>query len=756
MTLSERSLETWKVTIGNSAKDFIDGITFLDSEERRNGILKESAKILSRCSNPIKSVSRKCLLVLGEVQSGKTLSFTSVIALSKDNGIPFTIVLAGTKKSLMRQTYEQLQSDLTRSSSGTAPQWLITTSLKSDSETEILSALNNWFDDRIPSEFKKSVVLVSMKTPAGINKVTSFLSRLQRSFDRAFSVLIIDDEGDQASPNTKVAKDELSATYDSISKLRDAISNHSFLSYTATPEANLLLSLHDHLSPESVVVLHPGPGYVGGYKLFVDRSFRTKFIVEIPEDELGVARRPQFDDMPPLSLHAALAYFLVAMTVAQKRTIKVRPISMLIHPDPTIDSHTKYKKWVNSIWDKWSMHLNASNIEDANYRPPKEFVNAIENLRGTIPNLEELMETSNRLETQVEILKLIRFWISPEYLEVRIVNSDRVSHNVTPSEWNTKAGWILIGAGKLDRGFVIKNLTVTYMPRGIGVGNIDTIQQRGRFFGYRSHYLELLRGWFPNVLVNSYMGIVETEKALRDQLRNYDIEEKHLANWERNMIFDPNLTPTRKNIISLSHSTINLSSDSWYQQKRLFDPVLYDMAKDLRPRLNELMSGAVVSPLDTRDRVEHQHKVCQISLPDIVDLLFEWPMASADREIMSKYLIVLSQLAQTQTTTHVELFFMDQLENRERRVSGPSKELNPNSPKLWNIQNLHVGRRTNSESLYLGDQTVRSFEAVSIQIHSVVPYDPEGTVERNNKSCFAIALAWPEGFKRKVLEQTGL
>jgi len=754
MTREGSQLETWDVKIGESAREFINGIDFLDSDERKNGILKESMRILSRCSNPANSISRKCLLVLGEVQSGKTLSFTSVIALSRDNQIPFTIVLAGTKRPLMRQNYEQLVSDLTRSSSGTAPQWFITASLKNDTESAILRALNSWFDDQVPQEFRQSVVIASMKTPAGISKVTTLLKKIQKSLGKTFPVLIIDDEGDQASPNTKVAQETFSATYDSISNLRDAIPNHSFLSYTATPEANLLLSLRDHLSPESVIVLKPGDGYVGGYKLFVDRGFSSKFKIEIPDDELSVARRPNFDDMPPLSLQSALSYFLVALTVAQKRTPKVRPISMLIHPDSTIDSHTKYRKWVSSIVGKWSLHFQASSFEDSTYRPPREFLTAIEQLRGTVSNLEEMFGTSNQLETQNEILKLIRFWINPEYLETRIVNSERASHNVAPSEWNTRAGWILIGAGKLDRGFVVKNLTVTYMPRGIGGGNIDTIQQRGRFFGYKSHYLELLRGWFSSELVNSYVGIVQTENALREQLRTYDLRGLHLAGWQRNMIMDPALTPTRKNIISLSHTTLNLRSDTWYQQRRLFDPVLFERAKDLRPMLEGLMAEAAITSLDTRDREDFKHKVRRISLPDTVNLLFDWPMTSADREVLSKYLIVLSNLAQSQNTTHVDLFFMNQLQDRERRVARNSKEINRDNPKLWSIQNLHEGPRNTSNPPYLGDKNVKNSEAISVQIHSVIPYDNEGTGERNDKSCLAIALAWPEGFERKVLEQT--
>jgi hypothetical protein len=41
----------------------------------------------------------------------------------------------------------------------------------------------------------------------------------------------------------------------------------------------------------------------------------------------------------------------------------------------------------------------------------------------------------------------------------------------------------------MDRGFTVEGLTVTYMPRGLGMGNADTVQQRARFFGYKRSYL---------------------------------------------------------------------------------------------------------------------------------------------------------------------------------------------------------------------------------------------------------------------------
>lgn len=736
-------LETWQVRIGETARGFIQGIDFLNDEQRKENILIESQKILSRCSNPTKNVSRKSILVLGEVQSGKTLSFTTVIALARDNNIPITLLLAGTKKPLMKQNFDQLVKDLNRNSSGSAPQWLLANNTKSDFKYAVLEALVNWYDENIPKQFKKAIVIASMKTPAGIKKVTHFLRQIQEELGRNIACLIIDDEGDQASPNTKVAQDEFSATYSAISDLRDSLKNHSFLSYTATPEANLLLSLSDHLSPESVVVLKPGEEYVGGYKLFVDRSIENKFAIKIPDDELSVATKPKFGDLPPKTLVSALAYFLVCLTIAQKKYEKVRPISMLIHPDSTIDSHTKYKKWVNSIINKWIMHFDENNLDSPSYKIPSDFSDAIGNIKKTV-DLGNIFFNCNNPE--IEILKLIKFWIKPEYLEVRVINSERSTHNVTSEEWTTKSGWILIGAGKLDRGFVVKNLAVTYMPRGIGGGNVDTIQQRGRFFGYKANYLELLRGWFSQELINSYTSIVDTERSLRDHLQKYDSNSLNLMGWKRSMIMDPGLTPTRKNIISLSHSTLNLKAGTWFQQRQIFDPYLIQQAKDLRPQLETLMSNSIKTALDTRSG-EKKHTLVRLTLPQIVELLFDWPISSGDRELLSKYLVILSNYAQAQSTTSVDVFFMNQLEPRFRKVDENSRALNPQNRLQWRIENLHEGPRAN----FGGDKTIRSSEAISLQIHSVIPRKDNS--EKTENDCFAIAIAWPNGFEKKVLEQ---
>ena len=66
----------------------------------------ESAEILSKCVDP-KNTSEKNVstgLVIGQVQSGKTLSMTAVSSMAKDNGFGIVIVMSGNISSLSGQT----------------------------------------------------------------------------------------------------------------------------------------------------------------------------------------------------------------------------------------------------------------------------------------------------------------------------------------------------------------------------------------------------------------------------------------------------------------------------------------------------------------------------------------------------------------------------------------------------------------------------------------------------------------------------
>lgn len=72
-----------------------------------------STDILNHC-NPHDAASNleTTHLVVGYVQSGKTMSFTGVLAMAKDNGYRVAVILTGVTTNLLMQTSDRLEGDL--------------------------------------------------------------------------------------------------------------------------------------------------------------------------------------------------------------------------------------------------------------------------------------------------------------------------------------------------------------------------------------------------------------------------------------------------------------------------------------------------------------------------------------------------------------------------------------------------------------------------------------------------------------------
>lgn len=234
-----------------------DGIDTLSSE---------TIEILSHCTNPYKNeVQSVTNLVVGYVQSGKTMSFTTLSALAHDNGFRIIIYFAGTKNNLLSQTTKRLRKDLINGSANSAYYKLFENPTLEYAQ-RIRNALN------ISS--KPTILITVLKHHKYISDLAAMFNSMQlkQTLGKA-GVLIIDDEADQASLNGYAYKnskseewedDEYTTTYSSIMKLKGALANHSYIQYTATPQGPLLISIMDLLSPKHHTVLTPGKTYTGG------------------------------------------------------------------------------------------------------------------------------------------------------------------------------------------------------------------------------------------------------------------------------------------------------------------------------------------------------------------------------------------------------------------------------------------------------------------------------------------------------------
>ncbi len=437
---------SWQITIdgkyATAIKDYLisDGIP----EDGATKIIENAAKTLGYCPNPyVVDQCQKTGIVIGKVQSGKTSSFISLTALAFDNNYNLVVVLGGTKKPLVTQNRERIKEyfDSTR-------EVIVLDTV--DYKSEITA-------NKIQQFIKngKKVIIVALKNSKQINHVkdnvfkgTSFVEK---------PILIIDDEGDEASLNTLVKKGKKSSTYSAIESLKALLKRHCFVSVTATPQANLLIDTLDVLSPDFGVLVDPGKGYCGLDVFHSD----DKYTITIPENESSL-----LDTGIPESFINALAMFFVACAIQKNRGMKPgEKMSMLIHPSQLKADHKYVFEKVSTIIDEWISFSNDKN--DIGYADVQAILKKAydEYSKTTVKHIPAFSLIED------DIIQAINM------CGRHIVNGDSVSKSADDIyDYN-----IYVGGTMLGRGLTLKGLTITYIIRTAkGVSAADTVQQRAR------------------------------------------------------------------------------------------------------------------------------------------------------------------------------------------------------------------------------------------------------------------------------------
>src|SRR5213075_1062942 len=100
----------WDVVVGPETTALLEE---LDLPQNTGVTLRdEAASVLRRCVPPAAPAGQETGLVVGYIQSGKTMSFTTAAALARDNGYAIVIVIAGTSIPLTEQSRQRLRHDL--------------------------------------------------------------------------------------------------------------------------------------------------------------------------------------------------------------------------------------------------------------------------------------------------------------------------------------------------------------------------------------------------------------------------------------------------------------------------------------------------------------------------------------------------------------------------------------------------------------------------------------------------------------------
>lgn len=495
----------------------------------REAIWNTSLRVLENIRPALVEGNSSTVMVLGYVQSGKTTSMASLMALAADEGIDFVVAFLGSTTLLLDQNALRLSDSLgihTRNDY----QW---TEMKNPSSKADTRQLVNWVSKG------RTIFIPLLKHAKRIDALEKVLSDPQLQNRR---VLIIDDEADQASLNTLVKKSGESRTYESIANLRRTLSNHAYVQFTATPYALLLLNEEDALVPNHVELLKPGTGYTGGKEFFIDE--RDNLIHVIPRgDEQG-------NQLPiglPRSLKQALATFLIGAAELLRRDLKNAPVSMLVHPHSKTVIQERYRYLIQNYFDDLNDLLaNGGSFDDLGLEFSDQF-----SLFKTRLNLN--IEES-------EIWPYFRNVVSETHIS--LLNSTTDLERI---RWNESPVHLLIGGNKLDRGFTVEGLTVTYMNRQAS-DQVDTTEQRARAFGYRREYLPFCQFFSTGRTISMLTDIVRTELDLRQELEDAFLRGETVREWSEKvgLLLPEGSKPTRDAVVS----AVTVNQLGWHYVRR--------------------------------------------------------------------------------------------------------------------------------------------------------------------------------------------
>jgi len=713
--------QRWRVVVGQEMLDFLANSV---PAPARDSISEAAVSIIGKGVRPTQEVGQETGLVVGYVQSGKTMSFEAVVALARDNGFPIVIVVTGSSRLLLGQSTGRLRDDLQLEDPDRARRWLPFLNPGDDDSTvaPIRDVLTERRDPTAPEEFKRTVLITVLKHHQRLQNLTDLINALDL---RGVPILVIDDEADQISLNMGVAQGRTSTTYRRLMALRQALPNHTYLQYTATPQAPLLISIIDSLSPNFVHVLQPGDEYTGGQAFFGDNQPNVRVI---PPQEVPTRNNPLNE--PPDTLLEALRVFMVGVAAGMRESGNRGNRSMLVHPSFQTAPHQEFYGWVRDIFEEWKRRLNLPDDDPDKLELLEELQDAHADLRQT---LGATMPTFDQL----------RPYLRPAFLNTRVLEVNAREGGTPEVAWRNMYGWILVGGQAMDRGFTVEGLTVTYMPRGLGTGNADTVQQRARFFGYKRRYLGYCRVYLEQGSLNAFQSYVTHEEDMRSQLQQFQESGRPLNEWKRAFLLDGALRPCRNSVLEFDYIRGRFSDDWVNPRIVLATDAVYDAN---RQTVAEFVQGLDFVDVDGNpNRTDIQrHLVCENVplLQAVEELLVKMRITgTTDSQRNTGLLLQISKALEANPDEVCTIYRMSGGRRRERGVDEDGEVLN-----LYQGE-APVQPREQRGNIYPGDRRIRDDDNISIQIHTL-DLTREGVVVAENVPVLAVwiparlARAW--------------
>lgn len=488
---------------------------------------KKINEIVSKIDN-----SNKNILIVGNIQSGKTNSFLGVMSKVFDKDVNLSFILGGTDNNIYKQNYSRIKQLF--SNSYTINEVCIYGSKDINKnfsiEKEILENLKKG----------KKIIIASIKNWKTITKWNEILENLKNDI---ISSIIIDDEADQFTLNDikKSEKQERTATNNAIVQTLDILNEKTTLiQVTATPYAYIMIDSNDRLKPDYPFLIDRGVGYTSLSHFISNDNFeRDNVLNSISDEEVENFRKQTvFGDSfyESILLHIVHSIFFFKWSETQK-IADVIP-KMLINPGTKTMFHNIAKDAVEDRIERV--------LKNINNKEEKTMVFIRDTLKNFNKFLNVTEESFSNDITLDELITEIKRELITENINIQIVNSQN------QIEESNKKFTFYIGCNKLSRGVTITSLITTYsFARPKSKSNADTVSQAARWLGYRELYKYFLTIYLSNDLIFDYDSINFTNEDLYNVLSTYEKNGNTIKDLPKKILIkrkDALIRPTRTTV----------------------------------------------------------------------------------------------------------------------------------------------------------------------------------------------------------------
>jgi hypothetical protein len=500
-------------------------------------INEDTDAIMNNLADPDLEAFSRYGMVVGHVQSGKTSNYAALICKAADAGYRFIVVIAGGQNNLRNQTQTRLDEVFVGFNDKGVGQL---SGFKKEKMPDSLTNAENDFKietarARITTNFenmKLPILVVIKKHTKTLTHLLDWLDiHYKNQVDKA--MLVIDDESDYASINTKKEEDP-TVINEKIRLLLQKFKKSAYVAYTATPYANIFID-HDannddmgrDLFPSDFIYALDAPSnYFGAEKIFNREN--EKYVVGIPNNEVVyeldetityppndfpfiIKHKKEYDNELkhlPESLYDAVRLFVINIAIRNLRN-QMKHNSMLIHISRFTGVHIKVRKLTAEYFDNLKAEIKA-------FGKYPQYSNDLKAMQDTFnTRLKDIeFDFNTILEEVCKIVDSIQIVDVHQKAKIPLAYRKDIQSNV-----------IVVGGLSLSRGFTLEGLSVSYFLRTTIY--YDTLMQMGRWFGYRIGYEDICRVYLTDDMNKKFGFIIEATNELVNRLN--DMREENLT-----------------------------------------------------------------------------------------------------------------------------------------------------------------------------------------------------------------------------------